>query len=241
MTYILAGSGALFVTGALLFLLGTFRLPAACRPYGYAATVACGGMGVAYLIMVPVELAGMETDFTRFAGYSVVWIAICFVVGAVANAGRRLTLALLGVVLARLWITYASWSVDGAVGLFLTLSTFAALFVGVYLLFGPFMRAIETISGERALLYSKLRNLVVLAWVGLVVAGLLNGVGITDDFVGLFLGIYVEAILLLGFGGILIRSVDALEDTAETDPLLPFDIGPLESDSDPDADISAAD
>ncbi|WP_049921732.1 bacteriorhodopsin [Halopiger djelfimassiliensis] len=235
---LLAGSGAVLGAVALLFLAGSTRLPPACRRYGYAAVVAAGAMAITYLAMAAGELSGLETDRIRFLGYGVMWTVICFVAGAIAGADRRLTLTLVGVVQTRLWSTHFGLELGGILGQVLSLVALAALFAGIYLLFRPFMRAVESVSAERLLLYSKLRNLIVLAWAGLVAIGVLSGVGIDDDFVGSLSMIYIEVILLVGFGGILLRSVDALEDTAATSPLIPFSFGPIgtASDSTPETD-----
>ncbi|WP_238593374.1 bacteriorhodopsin [Natronobacterium lacisalsi] len=210
---------------AVAFLFAARRLPAAGRSYGYAAAVAAGAMAATYVAMTATEsmAAGAGTDFARFVGYTVIWSVICTVVAGVAGVGRRLAAALLAVVVVRLWITYGSWQVEGTVGSALAIVPFALLLVAIYLLFGPFMRAVSSTSGERQLLYAKLRNLVVLGWLALVVTGLLGeAFGLTTDFVAIVASTYIEAVLLVGFGGIVVRSGRALAATAASGDLNPF-------------------
>ncbi|OVE85414.1 bacteriorhodopsin [Natronolimnobius baerhuensis] len=233
----LAAAGVLGLT-TLVLLWSARSLPAMGRHYGYAAVVASGTMTVSYVLMGAADMAALETDFIRFAGYTGLWSMICLVVAGVAGAGRRLTAALLAIVLARLWVTYASWQLEGTIGTILTLAPFVLLAAGIYLLFGPFMQAVAGVSGERRLLYTKLRNLIVLGWIALVVTGMLGeAAALTDDFISQLLAIYVEAIIVIGFGGIVLRSRDALAETAQNRRLLSLRSDPdhLESESQPDA------
>ncbi|ELZ02220.1 rhodopsin [Natrialba chahannaoensis JCM 10990] len=218
----LAVSSAVLLAAAAAFGGYARSLPSGPHRYGYAAAVAASAMGLAYLLMAIVSgLFGAETDVLRFVGYTAMWTAIILVVCAIAGVGRRLTLLLFAAVLGRVWITLGSWFVDGALALLATLGTFAALGLGLYLLFGPFSRAAEALESERRLLFTKLKYLIVLSWVGLVATGLLSeGVGLVDGFVSQLVVIYVEIVLLLGFGGIVVRSQRALAQTAEATRLL---------------------
>lgn len=223
-TVLLGVSSVVLVAAASVFLWQTRSLRAASRQYGYAVVVATSAMGVAYLLMSVADTYGVATDLIRFLGYTVMWTAILLVVCGVAGVSRRLTLLLFAAVVGRLWITLGSWFVDGLLAVVATLGTFAALVFGLYLLFGPFARTARTLSDERALLFTKLKYMVVLGWGGLVATGLLaESTNLADDFVGQTIVIYVEAILLLGFGGIVLRSRDALDQTASSTGLLSFE------------------
>ncbi|WP_241431501.1 bacteriorhodopsin [Natrialba hulunbeirensis] len=221
-TPMLAVSSAVLLAAAAIFGGYARSLPSGPHRYGYAAAVAASAMGLAYLLMALASgLFGAETDVLRFVGYTFMWIAIVLVICAIAGVGRRLTLLLFAAVLGRVWITLGSWFIDGALALVATLGTFAALGLGLYLLFGPFSRAAEALESERRLLFTKLKYLIVLGWVGLVATGLMSeGAGLADDFVGQLVVIYVEMILILGFGGIVVRSRRALSQTASTTRLL---------------------
>ncbi|NGM67974.1 bacteriorhodopsin [Natronolimnobius sp. AArcel1] len=236
----LTGAGLLGLA-TLGFLWYAQRHSPTGRRYGYAAVVASGAMALSYLGMGIAHGAGFETDAIRFVGYTGLWTAICLVVTGVAGAGRYLTSALLAIVLTRLWVTYASWQLEGTIGTVLTLVPFVLLAAGIYLLFGPFMRAASRVSGERRLLYTKLRNLIVLGWIALVVTGMLGeAAALTDDFISQLVAAYVEVIIVVGFGGIVLRSADALTETAASRPLLSLgsgsDADTLEADTETQAE-----
>lgn len=219
----IGASTLVFVVATLAFLAWTRRLPAACRRYGYAATAAVGVMAIAYVAMTAMELfTGGNTDLPRFLGYTGMWIPIVYVTSALAGVGRRLALLLLAIVLGRVWITLVGYFLDGIAGQIASLLPFALLIAGVYLLYGPFTRVAASRSGDRSLLFTKLKHLIVLGWIGLVINGLIaaDGLGLVDDFVALLTLVYVEAILLIGFAGLVLRNVDALEAAAEEGGLL---------------------
>ena len=84
---------------------------------------------------------------------------------------------------------------------------------------GPGARsAAETASGRR-LLYGKLRNITMLAWLGYLVVGVLSrqSLAVLDGFVGVFLGVYIDVALYVGFGLLLLRTGDALDHLAGAD------------------------
>lgn len=197
-------------------------LPIACRRYGYAATVAAGAMAVVYLGTAPIQqVLGIGQDPIRFLGYTAMWIPIVLVIGSIAGTDRRLTLGLLGVVLARVWVTYLAGFLDGFAMTAATLVPFVLLVVGIALLYGPFAQTAAAQSPERSLLYNKLKHLIALAWIGLVANGLIVAFQLVDEFVGLIVLLYVEVVLVVGFGALVLRNVEALED-ASTTGLLSF-------------------
>ncbi|MFP8953277.1 rhodopsin [Natrialbaceae archaeon A-arb3/5] len=221
MALVLLAPAFVFGAASVAFVWAGRSLPAGARRYGYAVGAATGVMALSYLIMgVAHVTVGAEVDQIRFLGYTGMWFFLILTISAIAGAGRQLTLLLLGVVLARLWITLGGWFLDGMLATLATLATFAALAVGISLLFGPFSRFAGERAPERALLFEKLKYLIVLAWIGLVVTGLVaeGSLGLTDDFVGQMAVMYVEAILLIGFGGIVVRSADALDAASSTSP-----------------------
>ncbi|ARS89410.1 bacteriorhodopsin [Natrarchaeobaculum aegyptiacum] len=218
-TYMLELSGLVLVAVTVALFAWTRSLPARCRRFGYAIVLAPGAMAIAYLLMTPVETQfGVETDFLRFIGYTVMWVPIVYVLAAVAGVGRTLFLTLLGIVLGRVWITLIAWFLDGILGLLATLVPFALLAAGIYLLFGPYTESATATTDARALLFDKLKYLVVLAWIGLVVNGLVaaDGLGlIATDFVGQVAVVYVEILLVTAFGVLTLTNADALEDLAD--------------------------
>ncbi|ELY93067.1 rhodopsin [Natrialba chahannaoensis JCM 10990] len=213
-----------------IFLLWTRRLEVESRACGYAVVVACGAMSAAYLLMaagvLPVSTTGRDESLVRFLGYSVAWGAVCYVIETVSGAERRYTLTTFGGILLSLWATVGSWILAGAAGTVASLAIIAGVGVMVATLYGPLAREAQTVSSERTLLYGRLKNLTVLVFVGLLATGMLSAqnLGFTDAFVGQTLATYLDFVWLAGFGGLVLRSTDALSDaeddraaTTETD------------------------
>ncbi|EMA35398.1 bacteriorhodopsin [Halobiforma nitratireducens] len=213
---------------AVGLLLATRRLGRASRRYGYAAVLACGAMTVTYLLMSrglwTVETTGNDESVVRFLGYTVAWAGISYVLGAVADAGPKRTAAVFVCSMGTLWATFGGWVFGGTAGTVISL-TMVLSFVGlVYLLVGPLARTAATVSERRGLLYRKLEYLILLAWAGLLLLGLVSAqnLALTDNFVGQFAASYVDLVLFVGFGGLVVRNEAALEETAATTRLLPF-------------------
>ncbi|ELY90432.1 rhodopsin [Natrialba hulunbeirensis JCM 10989] len=216
---ILAGSGILLLLGAGGFTLGTRRLPATTRQFGYAVALACAGMGAAYLLMaadaLTVATSGREESAARFLGYTVVMTTSSLVIGALAGARRRQTLLLVGGNLVAVWGTLGSWVLSGT-GELLATGLILGSFLGVtVLLLGPMARTASTVHAERTLLYGKLRNLLLLVWASLIVLGAISEqtLGLTDAVVGQLAATYVDLVFLFGFGFLLVRNTTALEST----------------------------
>ncbi|SDR03712.1 bacteriorhodopsin [Natronobacterium texcoconense] len=227
-TTILAISSGVLGLLAVVFLAGSRLLSPEIRRYGYVAVLASGAMSVTYLLMsaevLTVSTSGTDESVVRFIGYTVVWAGISYVLGAVADAGQRKTAAVFGCSLVTLWGTFASWLVSGLAGTVVSLGIVLG-FVGlVYLLVGPVSRTAAATSEHRELLYSKLEYLILLSWAGLIMLGLLSeqNLGLTGSFVGQIAASYVDLVLLVGFGGLVLRNTTALEQTAATTVLLPF-------------------
>ena len=236
-------SSAILGAMAAGFLAWTTRLSAGARPYGYAVVLACGSMSAAYLLMsmdlLTVETTGRTESAARFLGYTVAWAAVCFVVGGVTDADRRYLLALLATILGCLWGTFASWILGGVAGTVVSIGIFASLAGMAYVLFRPLTRAGRTVGGDRALLYAKLRNLVVLVFAGLLLTGAISeqNLGLTDAFVGQTVATYVDLVWLAGFGGLVFRYEDDLVGADAPSLTAPGD----GSDERGDAGLEAAD
>lgn len=226
-TIFLLSSGVLLLV-AIVFVVGTRLLEPACRRYGYAVVLACVAMSVTYLLMwmelFTIETTGTDESVVRFVGYTIAWAAISYVLGAVADAGLRKTVAVFGFSAVTLWGTLASWILEGTAGSIVSVVILLA-FVGlVYLLVGPLTRTAATTTEYRELVYTKLKRLVLLAWAGLIVLGIISeqNLALTDSFIGQIGASYVDLVLLVGFGGLVLRNEGALEETAATTVLLPF-------------------
>lgn len=174
-------------------------------------------MSISYALMaaglLTVETTGRTESVVRFLGYTVSWSVVCFVLGAIVDADRRTTLALIGPVLAAPWATLASWVFDGTIAAVASLVLLVSLGGMVYLLVGPLSSVAETVSGERALLYTKVKRLILLVFTGLILTGAVSeqNLGLTGAFVGQTVATYVDLIWLAGFGALVLQYADTLE------------------------------
>ncbi|WP_323170939.1 bacteriorhodopsin [Natrialba sp. PRR66] len=202
------------------FLVRTRRLAVNSRRYGYAVVGACAAMCVAYLLMaaelLTVTTTGREESIARFLGYSIAWGTVCYVLGAVSGADRRYTLAAFGAILTSLWATVASWILGGRAGTLVSLVIVAGVIALASVLYGPLAPGEKRTGSERTLLYTRLKKLTVLVFVGLLVTGMLSeqNLAFTDAFVGQTLATYLDIVWLAGFGSLVLESATTLGDTA---------------------------
>ncbi|SDQ63067.1 bacteriorhodopsin [Natronobacterium texcoconense] len=224
-TVIYVVSSGLLGILAVVFGYHTTRLPASVRRYGGAVVVGTASMSVAYLLMaggaLTVETTGREQSIARFLGYSVTWMAFAYLLGSVADAGRRYTLVLLALILWVQWATLVSWIVAGTAELLVTGTLVVALLAVISLLFVPFTRNARKTTANRVLLFSKLKYLTVLGWAGLVTVGMISeqNLALVDMFVGQIAATYIDVVLLLGLGGIVLSHVEALGESTSTSPV----------------------
>ncbi|ARS89379.1 bacteriorhodopsin [Natrarchaeobaculum aegyptiacum] len=210
---------------AVAFAAMASRLPAVHRRYGLVTVVATGSMALAYLAMagdvLAVETTGRDQSLARFLGYTVAFGGICYLIGVVSGCGRRRTLLLFGFTAVNLWVSLASWLLEGILETVATAVIFGGLLGVVYLLFGPIQRAAAARHGDRALLYGKLKYLLVLGWAILVTLSVASeqNLALLDTFAGQLVASYADVIIFLGFGGFVLRNATAFDAvTAESSP-----------------------
>lgn len=203
------------------FLLWTVGLPLGCRRYGTAVVVACLAMTVANALMANEILTvttadGVAYPHARFIGYFVAFGAITWLLGATAGADRRLTAVLALAVYGLPGSVLAGWNLSGPAATVASGLVFVSIAVTVGLLVGPVSRTAASASGERRLLYGKLRNLCLLIWIVLPIVGVLSeqNLAILTSFAGIFLGSYMDLLLLIGVGVLVLRSPTALDQMA---------------------------
>lgn len=198
--------------GAVVFAAVASRLSGTARRLGLVAAVPAAAMAVAYLGMglewLTIETEGREQSIMRFLGYTVALTAYTYLLARPVGLSRRRAVGLLAVLLVTLWSALATWLTTGAAETAITLLSVLAYLVGVYLLFKPFSRVAAAAPGEARLLYGKLRNLFVLCWGGLLVASAISeqAIGLTDAFIGQFAASYIDLVLMLGIGGLVLFS-----------------------------------
>lgn len=217
-----------FATAALLGLSGAvfgllaLREPRYTRRIVLVGAVPALAMAVAYVFMgmewVTVTTGGREQSVARFAGYSVVLASVGFVIRELLGLSRRRFLTMTLVLLLTPWFALASWLPDGGVvESVLTLCTILSYLAGAYLLLGPITELARDASGQRRLLYAKLRNLFVLCWGALILQSALSeqALGLTNLFVGQLGASYTDIIFMVGIGGLVV-SGKAVYEAQET-------------------------
>lgn len=205
------------------FAIWTLRLPNRIRSYGLAVTAFAAMMTLGYGLMsqeiLTFAVEDGTTAFGRFVGYIVAFSIIYTVMWALADGSVGAYVALLIGHVSFIGATIVSWATGGSTALAARLSIFAAFFLILFVLLGPLSRQAGDVSGERRLLFGKLRNLVVLTLIMYLVVAILtdSGAGVLDTFVGVFMGIYVDVLLVVGWSAILLRSRTALEHLVDDD------------------------
>ncbi|WP_336327658.1 bacteriorhodopsin [Halovenus sp. HT40] len=218
-TVIYFGTAALLGLSGAVFGLLALRESGDTRRMVLVGAVPALAMAVAYVFMgmewVTVTTGGREQSVARFAGYSVVLGAIGVIVREVLGLGRRQFLTMTVVLLLTPWFALASWLPDGGVlESVLTLCTILAYLGGVYYLFGPVTRRARAVSGQRRLLYAKLRNLFVLCWGALILQSALSeqALGLTNLFVGQLGASYTDIIFMIGIAALVVSGKAVYED-----------------------------
>ncbi|AXR80943.1 bacteriorhodopsin [Natrarchaeobaculum sulfurireducens] len=217
-------SGATLGVATLVFATLTRRIPDTTRRYGVVTVVAVASMALAYMAMAGdlllVETTGQDQSVARFIGYTVAWGGIVLLTGVVSGCGRANTIALFVAICITLWGSFAGWLVSGILELALTAVTIGGLAAVTYLLLGPIQRAASNESGDRMLLYGKLKHLLLLAWLVLMILSVTSeqNLALLDTFVGQLVASYVDVILFLGFGGFVFNNIGAFEDATDDAP-----------------------
>ncbi|WP_081655474.1 bacteriorhodopsin [Halopiger goleimassiliensis] len=203
------------------FLGWTLQQPTRRRRYGFAITLACFAMAVANALManeIPTRTTadGVAYPHARFLGYFVAYGPVAWLIGRVAGASTEMTGLLILVVYGLPASVLASWNLSGGAATIASVLVFVCIVATVALLVGPVSRATHEVSGERRLLYGKLRNISVLIWAVLPIVGVLSeqNLAILTSFAGIFLGSYLDLLLLVGVGLLTFRSPTALDHVA---------------------------
>lgn len=211
----------LFGVATAGFLVWTSQQPRCRRRYGVAIVVACLAMTVANALMANEILTrttpdGVAYPHARFIGYFFAFGPIGWLLGRAAGADRRLTALLVVAIYGLPASVLASWNLSGGAASVASMLVFACIVATVGLLVGPVSRASEGVSGERRLLYGKLRNLSLMIWIVLPIVGVMSeqNLGLLTSFAGIFLGSYMDLLLLVGVGLLTLRSPTALDQMA---------------------------
>lgn len=230
---------------ALGFLVWTLRLAGRHRRYGLLATwvtaviaVTYFGMSVGLLRFESID--GNAVPLTRFVGYQFSIALILLTTGAVAGLRRRTLVVLLLPFFMISGGTAGGWFLSDPLNTAASVSSLLSLPLVAYLLLRPGKRAAAATTPARKLLYGKLTNVILLVWIGYLVVGIVSrqNLALLDAFVGVFLGVYLDAIVHVAFGALLLRHTDALDDMIDGGEDS-YDDAPIVDGADESADADA--
>jgi sensory rhodopsin len=217
-------TAGLMAVVAVLFLLWTLRLPSRRRRYGLLVvytsvvlTVTYVGMANAFLRYESID--GAAVPVTRFVGYGFGTTVVLMTTSWVGGYSRRLQLMLLVPFVGISVGTLGSWFFASPLSSLASLSSLLSLPLVAFVLKGPGVSAAADMTDDRQLLHGKLGNVVLLAWVGYLVVGITSrqNLALLDGFAGVFIGVYIDVLLYVGFGALLLRSGVALDQMAGVD------------------------
>lgn len=212
-------TAAVFFLGTILFGALAVGAESQSRRYLLLATVPAAAMGIAYVLMsqdvaTVAVTADREQSLVRFVGYTAVLGALVFVFKHLAGLSGRLFGVLLGVFVFTPWAALGSWLTSGSAETLMTVLVAVGYLSGTYLLFGPAGRQAKAVSGDRRLLFAKLRNLFVICWGALIVQSVVSeqALGLTDFVVGQITVSYTDAVLAFGIFGLVYAGKTAFRD-----------------------------
>lgn len=214
----------LLAVAAVGFLGWTARLADRHRRYGLLVTWVVGAIAVTYFGMSMGVLRfenvdGNAVPLTRFVGYQFSIALIVLTTGVVAGLSRRLLGALLLPFFMITGGTAGGWFLPDPYNSVAPLASLLSLPLVAYVLLRPGKRAAAETTPRRKLLYGKLANVVLLVWLGYLVVGIVSRQSapeLLDAFVGVFLGTYLDVVIHLAFGVLLLRHTGALDDMVAT-------------------------
>lgn len=204
---------------ALGFLVWTARLADRHRRYGLLATWVTAVIAVTYFGMSMgllrfESIDGNAVPLTRFVGYQFSIALILLTTATVAGLSRGMRVVVLLPFFMISGGTAGGWFLPDPLNTAASVASLVSLPIVAYLLLRPGKRAAAATTPERKLLYGKLTNVILLVWLGYLVVGIVSrqNLAVLDAFVGVFLGIYLDAIVHVTFGALLLRHTGALDD-----------------------------
>jgi bacteriorhodopsin len=196
--------------------IGVMVLLLAVLGAGYG-TMALGKDGILSLDLLVLSTPDGEPVYlSRFAVYTITYTFVMSYVGLIAGASLRYRLipgiATLAFVYGTVVVQMAPAPID-SVG---TLVVLVSLITVLWAFFGPLTRAAKAVSGNRQLLFVKLRNLGALIFISYLLLALMTrqALGLFDAFVGVFLAAYLDLLAHLGLIGIIVYSRETIGELA---------------------------
>lgn len=216
------GTAVVLALGALAIVGLAVRESGRTRLLYLVGAAPAAAMAVAYVFMgmewLTVTTAGREQSIARFVGYTVVLVGFTYIVRELLDFSRRTFFAICVILLLTPWFALASWIATGLFESILNGLSVASYLVGVYLLFGPLSRISGTVSGQRQLLYAKLRNLFVLCWGVLILQSAISeqAIGLTNLFVGQLGASYTDLIFMFGIALLVVSGKEIFEASGDS-------------------------
>lgn len=210
-------------------------------PYA-TAMLALGYFGMAAEVLRLHSASGRPVPVSRFLVYLFSYTVVIAYVGLMANAERRHVLMGIGLLSTFTIGALINWMTAPPIESVGKLVFLGSLIGLMWLLFRPYTRASQSVSGPRKLAFGKLRNLMALLLMMYLIVGLTSrqGLGLLGTFTGVYMGAYMDVLGHLGFAGILLRADTAVDHlAAEHSSLLAYVRGG--GMQPPEADASASD
>jgi len=217
-------TAAILIVGTMVLLGFSVRESGHTRKMLLVATVPAASMTIAYVLMglelftVEVTAVGRQQSMARFFGYTFVLGAFVYLEKELIDISWRQFGIVYGLLLLTPWASLVSWVTRGSLESGMSALAVVAYLIGAYVLFGPHTRHAQTSSGERRLLFAKMRNLFVLSLGALILQSAISeqSLGLTDFFVGQIGASYTDLIFLLGIGGLAVSGRAVFEDTEDS-------------------------
>lgn len=200
------------------FLLWVARFPTGKRRYYLPIPIICGILTLAYFGM-SFELyqvttpTGQPVQTSRYVDYYIAGPMMVTIAGIVAGASRRQLVGLNLVMVSWTTATVAGYFLEEPLSYGANIANLVLLGLLAYILIWPITRKSGEQSGERVLLYGKLRNLLLILFGAYLVIGLISrqGFGLLDAFSGIFIGSYLDVLTRVGFCVLVLRATDATD------------------------------
>jgi bacteriorhodopsin len=219
------------------------------RKHGVVAVAALVALTLGYAVMaldaLVIETADGPVYLSRFAVYTLTYTVLMSYVGLVAGADLR-TRVIPGIAtLGFTYVTLVGQLAPEPIDSLGSLVVLASLTLVLWAFYRPLTRAARSVSGNRRLLFAKLRNLGTLVFISYLLLALMTrqALGLFDAFVGVFVAAYVDLLAHLGLAGLILYSRETIEELAaeHSSPLATFtarspDTGESSSDAQPTDD-----
>lgn len=205
------------MAAATVFFLGwVARFPNGKRRYYLPIPILCGILSLAYFGMskelyLLTASTGEPIQPSRYADYFTAGPIMVTITGIVAGASRRQLVAINALMVSWTGAILGGYLLEPPAMYVANVATFVLIGVFAYMLIWPITRRSGEQSGERVLLYGKLRNMLLLLFGFYLILGFLSrmGLGLLDAFSGIVVGSYLDILTRFVFCVLILRATDA--------------------------------